>query len=216
MRPYVIRQGDYLTKLAHQRGFDADAIWNDPKNQSLRERRTEPNLLHPGDVLWIPDGEQHRRLSIKAGSTNRYAAVVPKMPVQLKLEVGREPLVDEPYEILGLGPDPVRGATDEHGALSARVPVDVREIEVRLTNKNRTLRLRVGDLDPVDTVSGLKKRLTHLGFYQPTSVGVENADAADGDALVGALRAFQSSQELEPTGKLDEDTRKALLAVHGS
>ena len=41
MRPYVIRQGDYITKLAHQRGFDADAIWNDPKNQSLRERRTE-------------------------------------------------------------------------------------------------------------------------------------------------------------------------------
>jgi hypothetical protein len=216
MRPYVIRQGDYLTKLAHQRGFDADTVWNDPKNQSIRERRTEPNLLHPGDVLWIPESEQHRRLSIKAGSTNRYAAVVPKVPVELRLEIGREPIVDEPYEILGLGPDPVRGKTDEHGTLAARVPVHVREIEVRLLERNRTLRLRVGDLDPVDTVSGLKKRLAHLGFYQPTSVGVENEVAADGDALVGALRAFQASQNLETTGKLDDETRKALLAEHGS
>lgn len=70
-------------------------------------------------------------------------------------------------------------------------------------------------MDPVDTLSGLKKRLTHLGFYQPSRV-VENDDVADGDALIAALKAFQSHRGLEPTGKLDLDTEKALTGEHGS
>jgi hypothetical protein len=216
MKPYVIRQGDYLTKLAHQRGFDATAIWNDPKNARIRDKRTEPNLLHPGDILWIPDAPEVRRLAVKSGSANRYVANIPKMPVEVRLQVGGAPLAKEPYQILGLGPDPIEGATDDDGWLKATVPVHVREIEVLLTEKDRTLRVRVGDLDPVDTLSGLKKRLTHLGFYQPSRVGIENDDVADDDALVSALKAFQSSRDIGPTGKLDDDTRKALTGAHGS
>ncbi|MFT3767392.1 MAG: hypothetical protein QM820_18220 [Minicystis sp.] len=46
MKAYVVRQGDYLKQLAHALGFDADAVWNDPKNAELSQRR-DPNLLHP-------------------------------------------------------------------------------------------------------------------------------------------------------------------------
>ncbi len=27
MKPYVVRQGDYLAKIAHQLGFDPDVVW---------------------------------------------------------------------------------------------------------------------------------------------------------------------------------------------
>jgi hypothetical protein len=215
MRPYIVRQGDYVTKLGHTMGFDAKTVWNHPKNKDLKERRVEMDMLHPGDLLWIPEPE-YRRLSLKAKSTNRYAAAIPKKPVSVRLEVGREPLKKEPYVMLGVGPDPVEGASDDNGWIKTEVEVHTREIEVILPKRGRTLRVRVGDLDPIDTVSGLRKRLFHLGFYQPTRVGVENQDATDGDALVAALKSFQSSKKLPATGKLDDDTRKALIAAHGS
>lgn len=214
MRPYVIRQGDYLTKIAHTMGFDADTIWNHAKNEPLRNKRPNKDLLYPGDILWVPDAAEHRRLVIRAGSDNRYVARVPGVYVAVKVTIGGEPLVEEPFRILGLG-EPIEGVTDEKGYIRAGVPVHVREIEVYLPELDRTLRLRVGDLDPVDTVSGIKKRLMHLGYYQPSRVGVENA-AADGDALVSALKSFQSDKGLEPNGKLNEDTAKALTGDHGS
>jgi len=216
MRPYVIRQGDYITKLGHTMGFDPSAIWSHPKNAALRERRPDPDMLHPGDLLWVPDAPELRRLAVRAGVTNRYAAQIPKKSVELRLQVGGAVLAKEPYVILGLGPDPIEGETDGLGWLKTRVDVNVREIEVLLPAKARTLRLRIGDLDPVDTLAGLRKRLLHLGFYQPTKVGAENQDATDGDALVAALKAFQASESLPSNGKLDDATKSALERAHGS
>ena len=36
MRPYVIRQGDYMTQLAHRLGFDETEVWNHDKNSALK------------------------------------------------------------------------------------------------------------------------------------------------------------------------------------
>ncbi len=55
MQPYVIRQGDHLAHLAHKFGFDPQAVWQDGSNDELREARPDPNILCPGDVLYIPD-----------------------------------------------------------------------------------------------------------------------------------------------------------------
>jgi len=153
---------------------------------------------------------------VRSGATNQYVAHIPKKPIDLKIQIGGEVLAKEPYVILGLGPEPVEGATDETGHLKTTVEVHVREIEVILPNQNRTLRLRIGDLDPIDTIAGLRKRLLHLGYYQPTRVGIENQDATDGDALIAALKAFQAFEVLPVTGKLDDETRKALNEAHGS
>jgi hypothetical protein len=54
MYPYVIKQGDYLAKIAHRFGFDAIAVWNDETNATLRTVRPNPNILYPGDVLYVP------------------------------------------------------------------------------------------------------------------------------------------------------------------
>ncbi|NUP05917.1 MAG: hypothetical protein HOW73_07655 [Polyangiaceae bacterium] len=216
MRPYVVRQGDYLTKLAHTMGFDPDAIWNHPKNKDLRDRRPDRDTLHPGDLLWIPNAPEHRRLTVRSGATNRYAARIPKKPLSVRIQIGGEALPKEPYAILGLGPDPVVGETDEAGWIKSTVDVQVREVEVILTRKNRTLRVRVGDLDPLMTVSGLKQRLLHLGFYRPGRIGGENQEAVEDDALIAALKAFQGARSLPATGKMDDETRKALTQAHGS
>jgi len=58
LQPYVVLQGEYLAMLAYKLGFDANAVWNDPKNQQLRDAgklSQDPNVLWPTDVIYIPD-----------------------------------------------------------------------------------------------------------------------------------------------------------------
>jgi len=215
LKPYVIRQGDYLSKLGPARGFNPETAWADPKNDPIRKKRTSMNMLQPGDVVWLPD-EPRPRLPVAGGSTNAYTARIPKVTVKLKLQVGGVALAKEPYVIRGVGPEPIDGATDENGFLSAKVKVHVREFEVELTKRKRSLRVRVGDMDPINELTGVQKRLTHLGFYLPTKTGTENFEALDARQIVSAIRAFQSSKGIKVTGKMDDETSKALVAASGS
>lgn len=215
LKPYVIRQGDYMSKLGPTRGFNPETAWADPKNDAIRKKRTSMNMLQPGDVVYLPD-EPRPRLPVAGGSTNEYTARVPKVTVKLKLQVGGVALPKEPYTIRGVGPDPIEGATDDSGFLTAQVKVHVREFEVELTKRKRTLRVRVGDMDPINELTGVQKRLTHLGYYLPTKTGTENYDALDPRQIVSAIKAFQASKSIPVTGKMDEATSKALVAASGS
>ena len=62
---HVVAQGEYLSLIAARFGFrDPRVIWNHPDNAALRERRKNPNVLFPGDVLTIPErkaGESCRK-----------------------------------------------------------------------------------------------------------------------------------------------------------
>ncbi len=215
MKPYIVRQGDYLTKLGHLKGFDAAKAWADSANDDIRKKRSSMDTLEPGDIVYIPDVAP-KQIPIHGGIVNHYIARIPKVPVNLKLQVGGTVLQKEPVVIRGIGPKPVESATDENGILTTSVKVHVREIEVELPQRNRTLRVRVGDMDPINELSGLQKRLTHLGFYVPTKTGTENFDALDPAQILSALKAFQASKKLKVTGKLDDDTKKALIAASGS
>ena len=55
MRPYVVRQGDYLTGLADRHGFDPKQVWEDQRNAELRAERPSPEVLAPGDIVFLPE-----------------------------------------------------------------------------------------------------------------------------------------------------------------
>jgi hypothetical protein len=48
LTPYVVRQRDYLTKLAHQLSFDGKEVWEDAKNAELKNTRPNMDILAPG------------------------------------------------------------------------------------------------------------------------------------------------------------------------
>ena len=214
MKPYVIKQGDYLTKLAHQMGFDADTVWNDGKNSALKEQRADPSMLQAGDVLFVPDAPK-KRLPLKAEEENSYVAQVPKIAVSVVVTDDDEPIADEPYVIEGLGDDEER-TTDADGTVSFEAPVHVREVTVRFTERELVFRIGVGELDPIDTDSGVRIRLTQLGYYGAQTAG-EDAYVERNDAqLAAAIAAFQGAQGLPINGDMDDATRDALLEAHGS
>ena len=205
-KPYVIQQGDYLEKLAHRFGFRASEVWSAPENAALRAKR-KPEQLHPGDILQVPV-EPEGWLAVQAASTNTYEARVPRTPVRLVFENDGKPCAGEDCVVSGLGA-PLEAKTDGDGLLELAVPVNVREVSVRFVKRNVEHVVRIGDLDPIEELAGVTKRLVHLGLMSPH----ETRDPA---ALQDALTRFQRRQQLPESGKLDDATKDALVRVHGS
>ena len=108
---------------------------------------------------------------------------------------------------------PMEGQTDGDGWLEQRVPLAATELilAVQLTDDEAgpcyAWRARIGHLDPVETDTGLRQRLSNLGYW-PAG---ETAKAA----LPYVLRAFQDDHDLEITGEADQATRDKLTEVHG-
>jgi N-acetylmuramoyl-L-alanine amidase len=98
--------------------------------------------------------------------------------------------------------------------------------------------LQLGGVDPGSEEKGIRQRLANLGYCEldtdvMESANTETSDAnedsddsdleadesADSDAeiddLAYAIWAFQSSQNIQPTGRLDDQTRQKLMNIHG-
>lgn len=214
MKPYVIKQGDHLLKLAHLMGFDADRVWNDGANAELKAARSEPTMLQAGDILMVPD-EPKKQLDLKHEAKNEFVAKVPKIAVSVAVTDDDEPLANEPYVVEGLGDDQTR-TTDADGMVSFEAPVHLREVTVRFENVELAFRVGIGELDPIDTDAGVRMRLTQLGFYGPKLGGEDRYVERDDSQLAAAIAAFQSKHGLEVTGTMDDATEEALRDAHGS
>jgi N-acetylmuramoyl-L-alanine amidase len=56
-RRHVVRQGESLASIAYREGLLPQTIWDHPDNAEFCEQRPDPNVLYPGDVIYIPDKE---------------------------------------------------------------------------------------------------------------------------------------------------------------
>ncbi len=207
MIPYVIKQGDYLTQLAHDLGFDKDSVWQDDKNADLRAKRPNPEILYPGDLLYLPEKEPAPS-EMAQGSENSYAADVPTVKVTLVFTNADPSLANEPFEVEGL--PLTTGTTDGDGQFEFDVPVIVREFTVTFKNQEYTYHVLVGSVDPATEESGIRTRLSNLGLYRRA------ADDEDADALAGAVAEFQRTNSIPITGAVDDATREAIVAAHGN
>lgn len=215
--PYVIRQGDYMTKLAHTCGFDVDEVWNDSKNDAIRALRPDKDILAPGDIVYLPK-EPKPGLDFTKEATNKFKATVPKVEVTITFMDPDGPFANEPFEVQGLerpgegaatgGPKDER-TTDGDGKATLSVPVTVREVVAFFPKRNTAFAIRVGDMDPEDETTGIKKRLANLGYLPP-----DLSKDAESEYLPSAIRSFQKDQGLTITGTLDDATIKALKAAH--
>src|SRR5690348_2619864 len=75
---YRVKQGDCISSIAAQFGHVFDTVWNYGDNADLKERRKDPNVLYPGDVVVIPDKTErledrgtdgHHKFTAKAAPT---------------------------------------------------------------------------------------------------------------------------------------------------
>jgi hypothetical protein len=207
MQAIIIRSGEYLTQVAARMGFDAEAVWNDPKNAELKQRREHMDILQTGDIVYVPDPAP-QGLPIEKGASNDYVGDVPRVKLRFVLRWGEHVLDNQAYVVRGLG-DPVNGTSDGEGKVALEVPVHVREISLYLPDKSLVFPVAIGDMDPIGEASGVEKRLANLGYLAPAA----DADAAE--ALAEAVRRFQTDRGLSVTSVVDDATRAELVRAHG-
>lgn len=201
-----MRQGDSIASLAARCGVPWEKIWNDSRNAKLRERRKDPNILLPGDVVFLP-GRERKKLSSETERRHRFVLKGATARLRVRLLVNDQPRVREPYE-LNIGGTFLSGQTDADGWIDQPIAPDVGHVVLLLAD-GTTHELTLGHLDPIDEVSGVQGRLKGLAFYGGRIDNVPGPETED------ALRRFQSTRGLPETGKLDQPTKDALVAAYG-
>ena len=208
MAYHVVRQGETLARIAERRRLAADDIWEADENAGLREQRGDGHILRPGDLLFVPESPEAPSVEIDVQTTNRFEAVVPRVPLSLRIVHNGEVAAGESF-VASAGAWRHEGSTDGDGRLEAQVPVTAERVDVALPGLALQYSVRVGSLDPGDAVSGVQDRLHALGYYGGPSHG-----QVDG-ATARALSSFQEEHDLTVTGQIDEVTRQALAERFG-
>lgn len=55
MPEHTVGQDECIASIAKAHGLSPETIWNHPENAALRERRGDPNVLNPGDTVFVPE-----------------------------------------------------------------------------------------------------------------------------------------------------------------
>jgi len=208
---HVVKDGDCISSLAAQYGFaDGKVIWDHPDNAALKKLRADPNQLHPGDEVTIPD-RKPKTLSLATGKKHKIVVKRPLRLLRIKfLDADGEPMKG-PYKLTA-GTLLREGELDGDGVLHEELPPDIVEAEVDLGGVVRAVRIaHLNSMrDTVDGgVTGAQARLSNLG-YAPGAV-----DGELGPKTSAAVAAFQEAHGLDPTGELDASTIDKLESEHG-
>jgi hypothetical protein len=203
-RLHVVCTGEHLVQIAERSGCTPQRIWHHPHNAQLRSLRGDGDILAPGDVLYLPESEPVAR-PLRHQAHNQYTAHLATITVRVRFVEGVVPVANEPCEIQCAGVVS-QGCTDHDGELRVEVPARLHELRVRFTRNNHEYILAPGQLDPVETTTGLHARLENLGYC----VGAR----FDTRYLADALRDFQHDHGLPVTGESDAATRAALVRQH--
>ncbi len=222
---HYVKQGEYLAQIARSYGFaDYKTIWDAPENSDLKEKRKNPNVLFPGDKLFIPDRETREE---SRATEARHKFELQGEPLQLRIV------------LLGLNNKPLQGhectlnvegeskeiTTKSDGLLKREIPTNAATGRLLDRGKpgpqvraEREIPLKIGHLDPVDTLSGQKARLNNLGYNAgdpaapPAKPEEEEARARQ---FQSALEEFQCDFGLQVDGICGKHTQHKLLEVHG-
>lgn len=210
---HLVEQGEHLSGIAMKYGFaDYRTIWEHVQNKGLREKRKNPNVLFPGDRLYIPD-KQVKKETRPTGQRHRFE--VPTHTLMLRIVVEKlngEPMANTKCELQVEG-KVYQLTTDGKGLVKQQIPKTAEN--GRLTIKDTEdsvdieVPIKIGHLDPVDEISGWEARLNNLGYRAGTST-----DAND-PQLRSAVEEFQCDHGLTVDGVCGPQTQAKLKQAHG-
>jgi hypothetical protein len=204
MPVHNVAEGEYLSLIAIKYGIPWRKIWDDPKNRNLRDRRKTPNILNPGDMLFIPEiGLRYEKC--QSEQLHVFKLDIKKYQVRLVIrDEWGEPIPDLRYVVQIMDQTEVEGKTTTDGIIQADVSENINSVKVILPDLQEVLNLDVGHLDPISHLKGVQQRLTNLGFHSGPIDGVF------GPRTRRALLAFQGWTNLQQNGMADQKTREEL------
>jgi hypothetical protein len=228
---HTVNQGEYLASIAKKYGFaDWRTIYDHAQNSDFKRKRPDPNVIYPGDKIFIPDKEKKDEPCATARE-HRFQLKRPRTLVRIVLRNHNgQPMSQMKYRLAVGEANTYSGITKEDGLiehpkeLERDFPADSTEGELTVwqnTDSSEALCrwvLKLGHLDPVGEVvedkaiiTGVQARLNNLGFH------CGKVDAVYGPKTKAAITRFQQLvlNRDNPDGEPDKETLDALVKHHG-
>lgn len=214
---HTLQPGECLSSIAHKYGFRSwKTIYDHPDNAAFKKKRPNPNLVYAGDSLVIPDrGQQPKSVAVQNRAKVTFKVKSPVTRLRIIVQGPDEkPIAGKKFEIVA-GGLVIKGTTTGEGLAEAKVPHTAQEGQITLWLSDAAdgpryfWTLKIGHLDPLETVEGVQARLNNLGF--PCGA----VDGVLGRRTQVALRSFQQAIGLQVSGAIDASTRDKLAEVHG-
>ena len=211
---HVIEQGEHLSQIAKQYGFrDYNTIWDHPSNAELKQKRQNPNVLFPGDSVFIPDKEE-KTVERPTGQQHRFQ--LKGKPLMLRVVIrdfDHEPLTNTKCTIQ-IGGQEKELTTDDQGMISLPIPKNAEDgllaYEDPLVPFPLHIPIKIGHLDPVEEITGQKARLNNLGYSAELLDSKE-----DEDKFTIAVQEFQCDHDLTVDGVCGPETQAKLKEIFG-
>jgi N-acetylmuramoyl-L-alanine amidase len=213
MHNYVVKPGDYLSKIAKEYGFaDWKTLWNHPQNAELKKKRQNPNVLYPGDKLVIPEKKERQ----ESGATEQHHKFVAKhKTLKLRLvlkDLNFKPLANKKC-VLHVDGQEFEITSQANGLVEHEIKPTAERARLLVEDDKSPITVEVpieiGKLHPVDEVSGQKARLNNLGYFAGP---LEEGDEA---LFTSAVEEFQCDNKLTVDGKCGPKTQAKLNDIHG-
>jgi hypothetical protein len=209
MPNHIAVDGEWIGSIAAAAGNRAwKTIWNHPRNLGLRARR-DPNLLIPGDHIWIPPVDV-RSESTPTTATHKLVLSSPQDILVIRFtRITRYVNSFGPihYE-LAVGSSRQGGDLHADGdRIEAPLPLDA--TKATLTINGGTAILKIGKLTPLARLDGMQARMTNLGW------DVGPIDNQDGPRTHRGTKGFQSFYTLKVDGIIGGQTRGKAKQVYG-
>jgi hypothetical protein len=207
---YVVQDDDCMSSLAEDSGHFWETLWNHGDNAELKEVRSDPNVLMPGDLVTIPPITP-KSVSKASGQTYRFRRKGVPAKLHLRLLNEGEPRANESYRV-DIDGKLTKGVTDAEGVVDIYIPCKAKKgkLWVGPPEDEKMYILQLGKTMPVERIQGVKQRLKNIG-YRCGSIDDEITDV-----YRNAVLKFQQENELPGTGEADEATRQKLVDVHRS
>lgn len=224
---HTVAQGEYLAKIARAYGFAShQVIWDAAENKELKDKRKSPNILFPGDRVFIPDKETKEE---SRATEQKHKFELQNEPLKLRLRLltlDSKPLANQECTLV-VENEVKDFVTKNDGMLENDIPaqaaagkfLDRAKPGAQFSNET-TIPLRIGHLDPLDTVPGQIARLNNLGYEagelpdHPLSPE-EERETLQSPEFLSAVEEFQCDQGLKVDGKCGPQTQAKLKELHG-
>lgn len=214
-RTHIVKQGECLSSIAkHDKFADWRLLYNHPQNVAFKRDRPNPNLICPGDKLFIPDKEC-KEVRGETDLRHKFRLKGQKTFLRIMLcDEDGEPFAEKLYR-LQIERTIYEGTTAEDGMVEQEIPADAEQGKLTLwfdeafSGEGYTWSLQIGHMDPVEELTGKQARLNNLGF----DCGV--VDGINGPKTQRAVRAFQEAYGLKVDGVAGSQTQAKLQEVHG-
>ena len=207
MPTHTVKQGEHISSIAEQYRFlDYRTIWDNPNNAALKQKRKNPNVLFPGDQLFIPD-KQYKKVDRSTGQTHRFKIKAQTVMLRLVLrDLNSEPIANMPCKLEVEG-KVYQLTTNAKGMIEQLIPKTAEA--GKLSFSNFVIPIKIGHLDPLEEISGWRARLNNLGYNAGKS-----EDSSE-RLFKSAIEEFQIDYGLKVDGVCGPQTQAKLKEIHG-